>query len=260
MNREFDWQSVVFTALIHLLVGLLLWLIVLHVPSRQEESGVPVMLGNMGNLNTDYEFTEIEALAVPVPTSLPTPSIEANNPIVTQDSEETVAIESGEKDQVKKPVEQVNKPTEAELRVQREQQAAAEANQMMAVFGQSATNNSQSTESQMVGVVGSLDGNVSEGKDEGVGGYGVYDLNGRSLGDGGLVRPVYEVQEEGRVVVTITVNPDGRVIATSINKRTNTTNKQLRDAAEIAARNTKFNVVSGPDNQSGTITYYFKLR
>lgn len=260
MKREIDWLSIFFTALIHLLVGLLLWLIAMRMPNRQEESGVPVMLGNMGDLNTEYEFTEVESFSVPVSGSLPDVALEAVNPIVTQDLEETVAIESGEKEKVKKPVEEFNEPTEAELRVQREKQVAAEANQMMAVFGQSKTDNSQAADAQKTGVAGSLDGNAPEGKTEGVGGYGTYDLNGRSVGEGGLVRPVYNVQDEGRVVVTITVNPEGRVIATSINKRTNTVNTKLREAAEIAARNTKFNVSSGPDNQSGTITYYFKLK
>jgi TonB family protein len=85
-------------------------------------------------------------------------------------------------------------------------------------------------------------------------------LNGRELGSGGLPRPVYNVQEEGRVVVTITVNPAGQVIHTSINKRTNTANAALRKAAEDAARKARFNAVNGVNNQTGTITYYFKLK
>ncbi len=82
------------------------------------------------------------------------------------------------------------------------------------------------------GLEGSPTGNSSEGKSGGVGGYGTFDLNGRSLGSGGLPMPVYNVQDEGRVVVTITVNPAGQVISTSINKRTNTVNASLRKAAE----------------------------
>ena len=69
-----------------------------------------------------------------------------------------------------------------------------------------------------------------------------------------------QVREEGRVVVTITVSPSGEVIATSINKRSNTTNAKLRAAAEAAARSTRFNAVDSPDNQTGTITYYFRLK
>ena len=110
------------------------------------------------------------------------------------------------------------------------------------------------------GIEGSPDGNGNTVKTSGVGGYGTFDLNGRSLGPGGLPVPVYNVQDEGRVVVTITVNPAGRVISTSINKRTNTVNPALRRAAEEAARRARFNSVDGVNNQSGTITYYFKLK
>ena len=107
---------------------------------------------------------------------------------------------------------------------------------------------------------GSAAGNSSEGKPSGTGGIGVYDLQGRSLGTGALPVPVYNVQDEGRVVVTIVVNPEGAVIRTSINKRTNTVNPALRRAALEAAQKARFNAVDGVDNQSGTITYYFKLK
>ena len=62
------------------------------------------------------------------------------------------------------------------------------------------------------------------------------------------------------MVVNITVSPNGNVIGASINQRTNTINKALRDAALKAARKAIFNSVSTVDNQMGTITYYFKLK
>ena len=52
----------------------------------------------------------------------------------------------------------------------------------------------------------------------------------------------------------------GQVIQTSINKRTNTANAALQKAAEDAARKARFNAVDGVNNQTGTITYYFKLK
>ena len=70
------------------------------------------------------------------------------------------------------------------------------------------------------GIQGSPTGNAPSGATSGTGGYGSFNLGGRSLGEGGLPRPVYNVQDEGRVVVTITVNPAGHVIATSINRQT----------------------------------------
>jgi TonB family protein len=109
-------------------------------------------------------------------------------------------------------------------------------------------------------VQGSQTGNSDTGLSQGTGGYGSFNLDGRSLGTGGLPRPVYDVQDEGRVVVTITVNPQGEVISTSINRQTNTVNPALRKAAEDAAKRARFNAVSGLNNQTGTITYYFNLK
>lgn len=110
------------------------------------------------------------------------------------------------------------------------------------------------------GTQGSKSGNSSTGALSGTGGYGTFDLGGRSIGTGGLPRPQYNVQDEGRVVVTITVNPAGVVINTSINRLTNTVNPALRKAAEDAAKKARFNAVDGVNNQTGTITYYFNLR
>ena len=109
------------------------------------------------------------------------------------------------------------------------------------------------------GAEGSIEGNENIGVSKGVGNYGTVDLNGRGL-VGDLPRPQYNVQDEGRVVVTITVSPEGEVMRAEINSRTNTTNTELRKAALNAARKARFNKVNGLDNQSGTITYYFKLR
>lgn len=89
---------------------------------------------------------------------------------------------------------------------------------------------------------------------------GTFDINGRSIVEDGLPVPACIVQDEGRVVVNITVNPAGQVVATSINHRTNTVNPELRKAAEDAAKKTCFNKINGIDNQTGTITYYFKLK
>ena len=164
---------------------------------------------------------------------------------------------------VKTETQKVNKPkekTEAEKRAEAEKAAAqAAANAIAGAFGKGSQMGSKGNAAG-AGLQGSPTGNSSTGKTSGVGGYGTFDLNGRTLGGGKLPVPVYNVQDEGRVVVTIVVNPAGQVISTSINKRTNTVNPALRRAAEEAARKARFNAVDGVNNQSGTITYYFKLK
>jgi len=61
-------------------------------------------------------------------------------------------------------------------------------------------------------------------------------------------------------VVEITVDPQGNVIKAEIHLRgTNIDNASMRKSAIEAARKTKFNAISGKQNQIGTITYNFRL-
>ena len=280
------------TLVLHAVLLVLLFLIAISKPKAQEEGGVPVMLGNMemaqGNADP-YTLTDVDILDEPqlptevsAPEPVPTPPVESE--MITQEDEPTVAVPKKEtpkptpkKEAVKKeaPKKEPVKPkekTEAEKRAEAERLAAekkaaeekaaaeAAAKRIAGAFGKGTLMGSKGNADSGNGIQGSPTGNAAEGQTTGVGGYGTFDLNGRSLGPGGLPKPVYNVQEEGRVVVTITVNPAGQVIQTSINKRTNTVNAALRKAAEDAARKARFNAVGGVNNQTGTITYYFKLK
>ena len=101
--------------------------------------------------------------------------------------------------------------------------------------------------------------NTVEGVEGSRVGGNAFDLSGRSL-VGGLPRPSCNVTEEGCVVVDITVNPAGYVIATGINSQTNTSSTYLCKAAMKAAQKARFNAIDCANNQVGTITYYFQLR
>lgn len=262
-KSDFNIFSLLWTLLLHFgVVGILL-LVHLTRPVAQAESGVPVMLGNMGNLDTDYEFTEVNSMPAPAPAAVPVPKAPQAEPAITQNMEETVAIESGEKEKPSKPVETPKQPTPEEIRAEQERQAAEQAQNLMAnAFGNSRAQQasmSQENNTETQGLPGSAEGNSTQGKTSGTGSYGTWDLGGRDM-LGGLPRPVYEgTKEEGRVVVVITVSPEGNVIGTSINlSRTNTTDEKLRQIAVDAAKKAKFNPTDGLNNQTGTITYYFK--
>ena len=271
--------GIVCTVALHVLVLLLLFLLELTVPAEQEEGGVPVMLGNTelaaGNADP-YTMTEVDVMPSEAPSSAPEAAVEpeVEQPMITQQDEPSLQVkkekpktetkkEQPKKTPVKTETQKVNKPkekTEAEKREEAEKAAAqAAANAIAGAFGKGSQMGSKGNAAG-AGLQGSPTGNSSTGKTSGVGGYGTFDLNGRTLGGGKLPVPVYNVQDEGRVVVTIVVNPAGQVISTSINKRTNTVNPALRRAAEEAARKARFNAVDGVNNQSGTITYYFKLK
>ncbi len=269
-------QGIVGTVIVHLVILLILLFVFIHGTEVQEEGGVPVMLGNTELSQGDsdpYTLTEVDILNEPQMESVPeqTSDVElSEQEMITQDVEETVAVtpqkkkdtaKKTEKEQPKKTVpEKTREQIEAEKKAAAEKAAAeAAAKKIAGAFGKGTTMGSKGSGATGKGIEGSPTGNGNVGKSTGVGGVGSWDLNGRSL-NGSLPVPVYNVQDEGRVVVTITVNPAGKVISTSINKRTNTVNAALRRAAEEAARKATFNTISGVNNQTGTITYYFKLR
>ncbi|MUP45362.1 energy transducer TonB [Gramella sp. BOM4] len=74
-----------------------------------------------------------------------------------------------------------------------------------------------------------------------------------------IPNPVYTCDTAGKVVVNITVDANGYVIDTSINRRSsNTTNECLLERALEYSAGAKFTKLAGRDSQPGTITYYFK--
>ena len=252
--------------LVHVAFLAFLCLVHFAMPEPQEESGVPVLLGDVPQASGWSDPSLVEVEAMPEEVSVPQETVEQE--FITQDVEETVALTPERKPQesVKPEKTEAEKAEEArrlaEARAEQERREAEEAarKRVAGAFGKGAKMDSRGEAETGKGVQGSPAGNASTGATTGVGGYGEFNLGGRSIGAGGLPRPVYNVQDEGRVVVTITVNPEGRVIATEINKQTNTVNPALRKAAEDAARKARFNAVDGLNNQVGTITYYFNLK
>ena len=259
--------------LVHVAVIALLILVSFTVPQPDEDAGgIPVMMGNVDAARgfDDPSLVDVDVLDEEAPAPAQTqPELPSEQDLLTQTEEETVTLkpktEEPKKETVKpkevvKPKKPVKKPEKteaekaaeakrlAEAKAERERKAAEEAarKKVAGAFGKG---------SQMTGNKG-----TSTGAKTGTGGYGTFDLGGRSLGTGSLPKPAYNVQEEGRVVVNITVNPAGQVVATSINPQTNTVNSAWRKAAEDAARKARFNTVDGVTNQTGTITYYFNLR
>lgn len=275
-NRKEKLIGLLGTLLVHGVAGVLMWFLFIRAAEPQAESGVPVLLGAELLAQGDgdrYEMTEVDVQPVPQEISAsPEKNIsQVGEKIISQDMEETVAIETKKeetKTEVKAPAqsaeptpEQPKEKTEAELRAEAEKAAAeAAARSIAGAFGKGSSMNNRGDATTGTGIQGSLEGNSETGKITGTGGYGSFDLNGRTLGEGGLPRPDYNVQDEGRVVVTIVVNPAGQVISADIHRRTNTVNATLRKAALDAARKARFNAVSGVNNQSGTITYFFKLK
>ena len=70
--------------------------------------------------------------------------------------------------------------------------------------------------------------------------------------------PEYIGDQEGKVVVNITVDYGGKVKKTSVGSDTTISDEEVIEASRKAALRTDFNYVSGAELQEGTITYTFK--
>ena len=250
---------------------------------RQSEDlgGVPVMFGNVpdafgddepfGRGNGDVGATEATSPNVvedPIPlvdnTSKEVKPVvkNADEAPVTQNFEETVAIkEAAKKAEAKKQqeAEEKRKKAEADRIIQQEAAKKGQINDKMAGLFGNGTGSGSRGNTEGTGTQGVPTGNASYGKTSGVGGWGSFDLGGRSLGGGGLIKPNYSVDDYGTVVIDILVDAKGNVVEATIGKGTNTPNTNLRNEAVRAAKRTKFNAVSSVTNQKGTITYKFNL-
>ena len=272
-----------------LLVMLLLFVTVIKTTIKSGEEGILVNFGNVNLSTGTFEprrgeplrgepQNESERPTVPVQQTVQTPAQQpvqrqvqqpanqpgtqnSSPPVLTQNLENTVAIEAARKEQ-----EEKNR-IEAE---QRAQQAKAEAEQrardainqqVSGAFGSSETGpNQRGTGTTGTGIQGDPGSTTSAGSPTGTG-YGEFNLGGRGLrGSGGLPLPDYSVQEEGRIVVNITVNSNGDVIFAEVGRGTNIDNSNMRRSALDAARKATFARINGANNQSGTITYRYFLK
>lgn len=255
------------TFLFHIAVLAVLLLVVIERPPQQDEEGVPVMLGNILSAAGDaYEYTEVAA-APPVSAAPEPETASGEEALITQTDEPTVVLPDSEDKKEDKKLEKTKEQSEAERKAAEAEQKRLEAeriareaeSRIAGAFGKGAKMTNSGNAAQGTGTEGSVSGNAPTGVTTG-GGYGDANVGNRTLGEGGLPRPIYNVQDEGRVVVTITVNPEGKVISANINNRTNTANPALRRAAVEAAKKAVFNSIEGVNNETGTIIYYFKLR
>lgn len=109
------------------------------------------------------------------------------------------------------------------------------------------------------GGTGSTPGNPL-GKWSGTSNGQSWSLSGRDL-VGSIPKPAYIGNQEGTIVVLITVDNNGNVINTDIGKGTTISDKALRNECMAKARKIKFSAnPKQTGNQIGAITYRFKSR
>lgn len=246
--------GIVGTVVFHVLLLILLLFIVMDRPPMEPEAGLSVVMGE------DFAMTEVEiAPQPPKPQVQPKPQKPTpDKPLITQNDEESISVDSAKSAELQK--EKVSAEQEAEQKRLEEDAMKKASNLMANAFGKGSSMGTKGYDKIDEGTSGAPESNMETGEKEGSG-MGQWDLVGRALaGDGKLPLPVYNVQEEGVVIVAITVNPEGVVVAANVSPRTRTASLALRTAAVNAAKRARFNATSNVNNQIGSITYYFNLK
>jgi len=272
------------TVILHLLLLILLYYGVLRTLVPLDDGGIPV---NFGSFYTSVGAYEPPPAIVqpqrqtPPPRTTPAPVVKREEKPITQEKEQTVPVPETKKTENKTVVDEKAQKEKEEAERRRkeeedrrrreederrrreaEQQRQQEkiSNEVANAFGAGNTPDSRKGDGT-TGMTnqGSPFGNTDTGASTGAGAWGSFNLNGRSVGAGGLQRPAYTEREEGRIVINITVDPNGNVISADFGRGTNIDNASMRNSAKSAAERTKFNRIQGGNNQTGTITYNYRL-
>lgn len=275
------------SVIFHLALFLLLVFVAFTLPDPPEtEEGILV---NFGTDETGLGMIEPSSPAVPeeaapLPASEPRPQVE-DEPLLTQDDEEAPEVKKVDPEAEKKRLEKIEadrilreqaeaerikrEQAEAERkRVEAEQQRLAEiTNRTKNALANSKNAGTSSTSEGVAGgtgnqgvPTGSVDSKV-RGEGSGLGDKGIsYDLGGRGFQK--LPAPRYDYQGEGRVVVEVSVDRQGKVVqAVPGTKGSTTLDEYLLRVAKEAALEAQFEAnASAPVVQKGTITYNFILK
>ncbi len=238
----------------------------------QEEEGILVIVGDpnatsdQGKVSTQEPIPVKPEPATP-PVAEPKTSPEVEEEMVTQDLEETVALADAKKKEQEKEKQRLEAEKQERERQlaeekrrkeeeERKRKEAAIQNKVANVFQNASQNVNAGSSVEGEGAKGSPTGNASTGALSGSAGYGSYDLGGRGI-RGGLPRPSFSSNESGIVVVSITVNADGKVTHAIVGQGTTTTSATLRQNALTAAKKALFETKANTHSQTGTITYRF---
>lgn len=263
-----------------ILILLLLFLLKFSYMQKEEDSGDGLSIADLeqsfsgggGGGHSGFFRPEPASALEPVKPAVSKPIPPAPSQYLTQNFDESAAIERAATEQRRLEEQERQRITEAE-RLKAEEQARRIAEI------RSRTQNSFSGSSTATG------GGTGNGSGSGTGsgtGTGTGTGSGTGSGSGGgngsgtgkgtgsgtsfklgnrkteiLPKPADNVAVEGVIVVDITVDEDGKVTEATIGKGTTITEPATRNAVLVAAKKARF--TKGDKIEIGTITYYFTL-
>ena len=251
-------------------VSVLLLLLLLKfqlLPPPVNGEGLMINFGNVEEAapGADLAMNDQAAEDPQQPQQQAPPQQAAEDEQLTQDFEETdVVVKEKKKDEKKTPKKEDKKVEAKPKPEQKPVEKPREVNRKALFPGR--TEGSKAT-SEGTGTGAGNQGNLAgtpEGSHEGTGtgtGGNSASLSGRSL-VGMLPKPDYSAKDQGRVVIEIMVDQQGKVTAATYRSKGSTTqNSSLVNSALQAARRAQFNVdENAPVSQSGTITYNFRMQ
>lgn len=192
----------------------------------------------------------------------------ADESYLTQETEDAPVIKTTKKPEVKKKKKAEPKKTTTTVKTETKTEKKAEEKKTVdsrAIYRGKNTNSENSSSegnSNVSGNQGSLTGSVNATDHSlGGGGGGVSaNLSGRNVLS--LPKPDINSQEEGKVVVEIRVDRSGKVVNANPGVKGSTTlDSYLLGIAKKYALASKFDAkTDAPSIQTGSITYYFKLK
>lgn len=266
---------------------LVLWFVVLSVPSSNENEGFLVSFGDSfdagggGNEASTVNVkpsTNNEAVSkVKKTTTVSKPTVSNSKEVVTEknptnekvftQTENSVSIaEQKEKERVRKEqnafrIQQAETNKRIVDQKHKQDEAIAKANKMNGIFGNGGSG-SGSGGGHGTGIgkgTGSGSGSGTQGNPAGKGTNGVgatLNLGNRKY-LGNLVKPNYPKDVEGKITVNIRVDENGVVTSTSIGSPTTISDSEMRRDAMSAANKTRF--TAGKNIETGSITYNYRL-
>jgi hypothetical protein len=225
------------------------------------ENGIEINFGNMDtgmNNDNSAELTQ----SAPKPTPSQSEPEAATEKLLTQDEEDAIAIKETKKEKPTKPVKEATKPVKTKNPSPSKDAEDAFKN-LMNGSKQDGTTNASDGNGKTPGNQGDLNGSIyantyyGDGGGNSGNGGGKWGLKGRKFSGNKTVKP--PCNDEGRVVMEITVNKQGTVIAAqkTING-SNTTSKCLVDAAKEIAMSHKWQPdENAPNTQKGFVVVNF---
>lgn len=253
-----------------LLLFLLLWFVYFDRPHVDEEEGIEVVYGDELEAGNDMQEPvgapeagpSVPAVAVPKPSA---PAAPSTNDLIVQEHSQSLELQRQAEEKRRKAAE-----AEAELRRQQAEAARLQREAEAAAAAKAAEEEAkrQKAAGAMAGLFGggsgtgtgsgTTSGDKTQGNPVGKGSGSVggnrWSLSGRDVKS--LPKPNDTFEQEGTVVVSITVDASGKVVSAKATGGTVSDAKTKRLAEEAAMKAT---FTAGSSEVRGNITYTFKF-